>query len=51
MVAIGGINRQNLPLLKGTGAAGAAIVSGIFAADDIEAECRQLRMLADEMKG
>ena len=51
VVAIGGINRQNLPLLKGTGAAGAAIVSGIFAADDIEAECRILRSIADEMKG
>lgn len=51
VVAIGGINRQNLPLLKGTGAAGAAIVSGIFAADDIEAECRRLRLLADELKG
>ena len=51
VVAIGGINRQNLPLLKGTGAAGAAIVSGIFASVDIEAECRMLRLLADEMKG
>lgn len=51
VVAIGGINRQNLPLLKGSGVSGAAIVSGIFAADDIEAECRQLRLLADELKG
>ena len=51
VVAIGGINRQNLQRLKGTGAAGAAIVSGIFASDDIEAECRMLRLLADELKG
>ena len=51
VVAIGGINRDNLSLLKGTGAAGAAIVSGIFAAGDIEKECRHLRKLADALKG
>lgn len=50
VVAIGGINRDNLPLLKGTGVAGAAIVSGIFAADDIERECRILKKLADEIE-
>lgn len=49
VVAIGGINRKNLPLLQGTGVAGAAIVSGIFAAEDIENECRGLKKLADMM--
>lgn len=49
VVAIGGINRKNLSLLKGAGAVGAAIVSGIFAAQNIEAECRMLRKIADEI--
>lgn len=43
VVAIGGINRGNLPELAGTGIRGVALVSGIFAAADIEAECRRLR--------
>ena len=47
VVAIGGIDRQNIEGLRGTGVAGAAVVSGIFAAKDIEAECRHLRRLAD----
>lgn len=49
VVAIGGIHRGNLLKLTGTGAAGAAIVSAIFSAPDIEAECRELRALAEEM--
>ena len=47
VVAIGGINRSNILRLKGTGISGAAIVSGIFAAKDIETECRLLRELAE----
>lgn len=47
VVAIGGVNRQNLPQLAGTGVSGAAIVSGIFAAQDIERECRALRALTE----
>ena len=43
VVAIGGIHRGNLASLAGTGIRGAAVVSGIFAAADIEAECRVLR--------
>lgn len=43
VVAIGGIHRGNLASLAGTGIRGAAVVSGIFAAADIEAECRILR--------
>lgn len=43
VVAIGGIHRGNLASLAGTGIRGAAVVSGIFAAADIEAECHVLR--------
>lgn len=42
VVAIGGINRSNMPELSGTGISGVALVSGIFAAEDIENECREL---------
>lgn len=47
VVAIGGITRENLPRLAGTGIAGAAVVSGIFGAADITAAARELRALAD----
>ena len=49
VVAIGGINRDNIPRLSGTGVDGVALVSAIFGAEDIEKECRQLRQLAEEM--
>lgn len=49
VVAIGGINRSNISQLSGTGVDGVALVSAIFAADDIESECRQLRRLSEEM--
>lgn len=49
VVAIGGITRDNLPRLAGTGVAGVAVVSGIFAADDITAASRELRALSDTM--
>lgn len=49
IVAIGGINRDNILKLKGTGVDGAAIVSGIFSAEDIEAECKTLKALSEEM--
>jgi thiamine-phosphate pyrophosphorylase len=42
VVAIGGINRDNILALEGTDIHGVAVVSGIFAASDIEAECRHL---------
>ena len=48
VVAIGGINKQNMKELAGTGADGFALVSAIFGAQDIEAECRELRRLAEE---
>lgn len=43
VVAIGGINLSNVAALAHTGIRGAAVVSGIFAAEDIERECRLLR--------
>lgn len=49
VVAIGGISRDNILQLSGTGAAGAAIVSAIFGAKDIEATCRELRSLSQRM--
>lgn len=49
VVAIGGINLQNCEELRAGGAAGIAVVSGIFAAEDIYSECRLLRKKADEM--
>lgn len=49
VVAIGGINQSNIMQLAGTGVDGVALVSAIFAAEDIEKECRQLRKLSEEM--
>lgn len=49
VVAIGGINRNNIAKLSGSGVDGAALVSAIFSADDIEKTCRELRNLSEEM--
>lgn len=49
VVAIGGISKSNISELAGTGVDGVALVSAIFAADDIENECLMLRKLAEEM--
>lgn len=49
VVAIGGIGKSNIAQLAGTGVDGVALVSAIFAADDIESECRLLRRLSEEM--
>ncbi|MEG2870836.1 MAG: thiamine phosphate synthase [Clostridium sp.] len=49
IVAIGGINKQNIMQLQGTGVDGVALVSGIFAGEDIEDECKKLRKLSEEM--
>lgn len=47
VVAIGGITAENMSLLYGCGAAGAAVVSAIFAQSDIKAAAEKLRTLAD----
>ena len=49
VVAIGGVNADNLPQLAGTGAAGAAVVSALFAQKDPEEAARRMRALADKM--
>lgn len=47
VVAIGGIGPENVALLRGSGVRGAAVVSGIFAAADVEERCRQLRSVLE----
>lgn len=47
MVAIGGITRENINELRGTGVDGVALVSAIFASPHIEASCRELRACVD----
>lgn len=49
VVAIGGISKRNLLQLSGAGVDGVALVSAIFSAQDIEAECRELRALSQKM--
>ena len=49
VVAIGGINRENVAHLAGTELSGVAVVSGIFASADIEAECRHLRSMIKQI--
>lgn len=51
VVAIGGINRHNILELAGTGIAGAAVVSGIFAEEDIEAAVRELKEKVNRIVG
>ena len=45
VVAIGGINADNIAELSGTGITGAAVVSAIFAQDDIKKAAANLRQL------
>ncbi|MBQ1335558.1 MAG: thiamine phosphate synthase [Selenomonadaceae bacterium] len=45
VVAIGGIGRENLLQLSGSGIAGVAVVSAIFAQEDIEGAARNLKEL------
>ena len=44
IVGIGGINASNYAQVRATGANGAAIISGILAADDITAEVAKLKL-------
>lgn len=48
VVAIGGIHLENLSALRGSGIAGVALVSAIFAASNIEEDCKALRAAAEE---
>ena len=49
VVAIGGITADNIRQLEGRKMTGFAIVSGIFAADDIEAQTRKLWKTAQDL--
>ncbi len=49
VVAIGGLNKENISALTGSGVNGVALVSAIFAAEDIENECKELYQISEEM--
>ena len=49
IVAIGGISRDNIMELKGSGISGVAVVSALFAQPDIEKATAELKALADRM--
>lgn len=51
VVAIGGITEQNIMGLSGSGIAGAAVVSAIFAKDDVAASASRLLALTEKMLG
>lgn len=48
VVAIGGIHKQNILELSGTGIDGIALISAIFASKDIQGTARELRALSEE---
>lgn len=49
VVAIGGINANNIHELANSGIAGVAVISAIFAAHDIQSATRELRTLSEEI--
>lgn len=49
VVAIGGIGRDNIMMLKGSGISGVAVVSALFAQQDIVQATAELKVLADRM--
>ena len=49
VVAIGGINQDNIVELKGTGVDGVAVVSAIFSSENIVETCKKLRKLSEKM--
>ena len=49
VIAIGGIGRNNVMELAGSGICGIAVISAIFAQPDIEAATKELRTLTEEM--
>lgn len=51
VVAIGGICAANAMKLKGTGIEGIAVVSAVFASEDIEMAARELREIAEQLGG
>lgn len=49
VVAIGGMDKNTISKLSGTGVDGVAMVSAIFATDNIEQECKKLLRLSKDM--
>ena len=49
VVAIGGISAGNVLTLKGSGISGIAVISAIFAAEDIEAATKNLKQMIAEV--
>lgn len=49
VIAIGGISKENILELSGSGICGIAVISAIFAKDDIEEAARDLRGLTEKM--
>lgn len=49
VVAIGGINKDNILKLANSGVDGVALVSAIFGAEDIENECKELKEISERM--
>ncbi|MBP5591686.1 thiamine phosphate synthase [bacterium] len=49
VVAIGGINKDNISRLSGSGISGVALVSAVFGVTDIENECIMLKKLAEKV--
>lgn len=49
VIAIGGISKENILELSGSGICGIAVISAIFAKDDIEEAARELRGLTEKM--
>lgn len=51
VIAIGGINAQNVDRLKGSGICGAAVISAIFAQEDIKEAAKELKNRTKEATG
>ena len=49
VIAIGGISQDNVMKLAGSGICGIAVVSAVFAAENIEKATRELKQLTSEM--
>ena len=51
VVAIGGISLKNIHELKGSGISGVAVISAIFAAENIKTASKNLRLLSEKYFG
>lgn len=49
VAAIGGINKDNISELIGSGISGVAVISGIFGQNDIEGAAKELKRLAENI--